>query len=585
MNVPEGTPMDTSVSAVEQARCLPPGRLRQEYLDLLELLGHGRFQLRVLFCAHLSLVMLLFHNWSAHVLTQPVDHWCKPPALFAHLTRDQWLNVSVPIVEDSHGNRHHSQCAMYDLSTIVFNGSRLEVPCDAWDYDLPPDTNTMVSKWDLVCERASYVPMAHAYYTVGGVLGAPLLGQLADRAGRRPVVFGGLLLSMLSVFVATAADSFTPFVAAHAIVALSATAVHVLTSVLLFESSSSAYRTLYIAAAETGAPLMHAASLCPWLQGMDLRLARITLVLSMILLSLAFHAVAESPRWLLAVGRYDALTAVLARLAQANGVQLGDVWRLVHYAEVVKPLQAGRPFRLSDVLLLPELRSRTVALSVVWFWCSFTVNSIALVRPRSTTGMLNLALALLMLVPVYATGYPLVTRWPRCTSLHVALMVASVVAATAGAAAYYENTLIVEYLVDLLLAVTQLCLLVAKLQTYECFPSAVRATAVHTAAATGCLGQGAAQFLVDAAQAAHVTSALVAVAVGLLVCGLAIHWLPETKDVELPEVQREVLAQGMQQQASSPSKEPMLPAVSVDSMPPATRQRAPSTADNAAAKN
>ncbi|XP_065306337.1 organic cation transporter protein-like isoform X2 [Dermacentor albipictus] len=339
MNVPEGTPMDTSVSAVEQARCLPPGRLRQEYLDLLELLGHGRFQLRVLFCAHLSLVMLLFHNWSAHVLTQPVDHWCKPPALFAHLTRDQWLNVSVPIVEDSHGNRHHSQCAMYDLSTIVFNGSRLEVPCDAWDYDLPPDTNTMVSKWDLVCERASYVPMAHAYYTVGGVLGAPLLGQLADRAGRRPVVFGGLLLSMLSVFVATAADSFTPFVAAHAIVALSATAVHVLTSVLLFESSSSAYRTLYIAAAETGAPLMHAASLCPWLQGMDLRLARITLVLSMILLSLAFHAVAESPRWLLAVGRYDALTAVLARLAQANGVQLGDVWRLVHYAEVVKPLQ------------------------------------------------------------------------------------------------------------------------------------------------------------------------------------------------------------------------------------------------------
>lgn len=138
--------MDTSVSAVEQARCLPPGKLRQEYLDLLQLLGHGRFQLRVLFCAHLSLVMLLFHNWSAHVLTQPVDHWCKPPALFAHLTRDQWLNVSVPVVEDSHGNRHHSQCAMYDLSTIVFNGSRLEVPCDAWDYDLPPDSNTMVSK-------------------------------------------------------------------------------------------------------------------------------------------------------------------------------------------------------------------------------------------------------------------------------------------------------------------------------------------------------------------------------------------------------------------------------------------------------
>ncbi|KAL1474767.1 hypothetical protein MTO96_037738, partial [Rhipicephalus appendiculatus] len=57
MNVPEVTPVDSSVSALEQARCIPPAKLRQECLDLLELVGHGRFQLRILFCGHLSLVM------------------------------------------------------------------------------------------------------------------------------------------------------------------------------------------------------------------------------------------------------------------------------------------------------------------------------------------------------------------------------------------------------------------------------------------------------------------------------------------------------------------------------------------------
>ncbi|XP_049266815.1 solute carrier family 22 member 12 [Rhipicephalus sanguineus] len=575
MNVPEGTPVDSSVSALEQARCIPPSKLRQEYLDLLELVGHGCFQLRILFCAHLSLVMVLFHQWSTHALTQPVDHWCKPPALFAHLTRDQWLNVSVPVVEDSHGNRRHSQCAMYDLSTIVFNGSRLEVPCDGWDYDLPPDTSTLVSKWDLVCDRAPYVLMTHVYYTVGGVLGAPLVGQLADRVGRRPVVFGALLLSMVSVFTATAADSFPAFVVAHVLIALCTSTVYFLTSILLFESSSSAYRTLYIAAAETGAPLMQAASMSPWLQRMDLRFTRIALVVSMIVLSLAFHAVAESPRWLLAVGQYDALTAVLTRIAQENDVEIGDVWRLVHYAEVVKPLQAGMPFQLSDVLLLPELRARTVALSVLWFWCFFAQYSIALVRPNAATSPSQIVPMLLLLVPVYAAGYPLVTRWPRRTSLHMALMVASTVAVAAGAAHYSENALVAEHIVDLLLAAVQLCLLVAKLLAYECFPSAVRATAVHVVVAAGCLGQGMAQFLVDVARVADATSALLIMAVGLLTCEMAVRWLPETKDVELPEVQGDVLAQGSHpQQASSPSKEEMLPAKRTSSTQPCSSRQA-----------
>ncbi|KAK8766263.1 hypothetical protein V5799_006957 [Amblyomma americanum] len=241
MNVPEGTPMETTLSAVELARCLPPGKLRQEYLVLLELVGHGRFQHKLLFCAHLSLAM-------------PVDHWCKPPALFAHLTREQWLNVSIPVVEDGQGNRHHSRCTMYDLATIVFNGSRVEVPCDGWDYDLPDDTHTLISKWDLVCDREQYLLQTFAYYTVSGVLVPPLLGQMADRVGRRPVVFTALLIAMGSVFVATAADSFTTFVLANLLIAISGEAVHIMTSILLFEvrpSSSRAPALLISAPART----------------------------------------------------------------------------------------------------------------------------------------------------------------------------------------------------------------------------------------------------------------------------------------------------------------------------------------------
>ncbi|KAK8787765.1 hypothetical protein V5799_022458 [Amblyomma americanum] len=144
------------------------------------------------------------------------------------------------------------------------------------------------------------------------------------------------------------------------------------------------------------------------------------------------------------MGKYDNLTTVIARLACENGVALGDVWRLVHYAEVVKPLQCSRA--------------------------------------------------------------------------------------------------IVQVLMEVLFAVVQLCLLIAKLQAYECFPSAVRAMGVTMLVAAWRLGQGVGELLVDIARLADFWSTLLIMTMGLLACQLAIRWLPETKDVELPEVQKEVLA-------------------------------------------
>ncbi|KAK8774812.1 hypothetical protein V5799_010656 [Amblyomma americanum] len=300
----------------------------------------------------------------------------------------------------------------------------------------------------------------------------------------------------------------------------------------------------------------------------------------MVLLSLTFHAVSESPRWLLAVGKYDTLTAVIARLACENGVALGDVWRLVHYAEAVKPLQVGKPFRLSDVLLLPELRARTAALSVVWFWCFLARFSLSQVRPSAFSGWDQLLLALLML-PVYATGYPLVIKWNRLTSLYMAFAVASTAAAGAGLVMFYDYLMaaqcsraIVQVLTEVLFAVVQLCLLIAKLQAYECFPSAVRATGVTMLVAAGRLGQSVGEILVDNARLADFWSTLLMIATGLLACQLAIRWLPETKDVELPEVQREVLAQGQQ----SPPKEPSM-ARNIESCAPSVSHH-DSTADN-----
>ncbi|KAK8771927.1 hypothetical protein V5799_024831 [Amblyomma americanum] len=235
--------------------------------------------------------------------------------------------------------------------------------------------------------------------------------------------------------------------------------------------------------------------------------------------------------------------------------------------------EVGKPFRLSDVLLLPEFRAHTAALSVAWFWCFLARFSLSQVRPSTVSVWDQPPLALLML-PMYATGYPLVIKWNRLTSLYMAFAVASTAAAGAGLVMFYGYLIAAQVLMEVLFAVVQQCLLIAKLQAYECFPSAVRATGVTMLVAAGRLGQSVGEILVDIARLADFWSTLLIIATGLLVCQLAIRWLPETKDVELPEVQREVLAQG---QLSSP-KEPSM-ARHIESCTPSVSHH-DSTADN-----
>nr|XP_054925024.1 solute carrier family 22 member 7-like isoform X2 [Dermacentor andersoni] len=286
-----------------------------------EILGQGSQQLRILACVQLSLGALAFHYQSMRLLApvDAVDHWCRQPPEFANQSAQAWKNASVPVGPDG----RYSRCTVYRFpyshgTAAATSGSasssalwpgviarpRGELPCRAWDYDLPPDVLTALNEWDLVCSNAWLVLAARLYTYVGGVVCAPFIGKMADRTGRRPVLLACAMVAVAVAALTVLAHSFLQLVLLRMVEAGSLNGFSLVSIVLLFEVTYEASRTDYLCGA------MAASIICGWapclLSAAEHVLDRRTLAFAFLvpvsLLLTSFQAVRESSRWLLATG-------------------------------------------------------------------------------------------------------------------------------------------------------------------------------------------------------------------------------------------------------------------------------------------
>nr|XP_053637487.1 uncharacterized protein LOC128692366 [Cherax quadricarinatus] len=80
--------------------------------------------------------------------------------------------------------------------------------CPIVQYDTSVFTSTVISEWDLVCERSVLRPLFQTLFTVGGMLGSTIGGHLGDRFGRRRAVLAACVVNLLVVVSMTLATFF-----------------------------------------------------------------------------------------------------------------------------------------------------------------------------------------------------------------------------------------------------------------------------------------------------------------------------------------------------------------------------------------
>lgn len=195
----------------------------QDYDEQVAFLSEwGRFQQLVFSLLCLCMLPNGIVSFCSVFLADTPKHHCLVPEI--NLTQE-WLKASIP-TQVVNGREMLSSCSRYRLDLVRNLSAQGLVPgrdvnltelqqescLDGWSYSRDVYQSTLVTQFDLVCSDQWKQPFTSSAFLLGVLLGSFFSGQLSDRFGRKPVLFGAVALQGFSGLAQIFSPSWTVFV-------------------------------------------------------------------------------------------------------------------------------------------------------------------------------------------------------------------------------------------------------------------------------------------------------------------------------------------------------------------------------------
>ncbi|KAG1691501.1 Organic cation transporter protein [Nymphon striatum] len=343
-----------------------PRRRMENYLNEL-VLKTGWWQILVLISMNLISLFCGTQNVAMPFYAPSIDHWCSKPDHLEELSTELWKNYSLPSEETEGGKHTYSSCKQYDIDYknisvaeyVSFmnnfkSGNRTvsEKSCSSWAYDKSFWKETIVSDWNLVCDKSVLVTVISSVYMAGMMFGLLIIPQFSDRFGRKPVI----LIVLLVCFVSTLGLTFSPNIIIFSVLRFVIAATDIPGTSMIFimgqECLSERNRALWGNLSNVSFPIgtlfltMFSYLTTNW---------RITQVIAIVPLIIMFILIIpESLRWQLSVGKYDKALKSMKVSSKLNRYTLPCEDILLQDIAKMKVI-------INSFLIIPELNHVTLA--------------------------------------------------------------------------------------------------------------------------------------------------------------------------------------------------------------------------------
>ena len=447
-----------------------------------------------------------------------------------------WCEDNDPKVFDRNSSHSNDTCQRIDGS-----------PCEKWVYDSSMYSNSIVSEWDLVCSRSWLVSMAKSSYMIG-TLCAVLLSQVADKIGRFPIVFGGIILEVLAGTVSVIAPNMTVYLISRFFLAMGNAARWGSGFVIVLEIVGSRYRGDLGIAIEFGWALGYI--LLPIFAFFirDFRLLQLTFTIpEVIFIYFCWKFVPESPRWQLTSGRLKEAERSLRKAAIMNGTTPSDIEPQLKslMTKYKSEKETPRPnVNVFDLWKYPNLRKKTALLYLTWavngfvyYGLSFNTNSL------EGNPYVNFLLSGAVEVPAYVLCMYVLTKTGRKTSVVGSMIGAGLCFLLILPFSFSGTNDFVWIKTTFAMAgkfFITCSFAIIYLYTCEVYPTIVRTVGLGSSSMAARLGAILAPFVKELGEATHVTVALAIFGLLSVINALALlKFGEETTGKDIPDTMEE----------------------------------------------
>ncbi|CAH1779481.1 unnamed protein product [Owenia fusiformis] len=340
-------------------------------------------------------ILLTFGGYQTtftNFIAASMDHWCNIPEL-TQRGFNQSLLKHIGIPTENQNSTSYQKCKMYSINYTAYsnddllsgqhlvdfrNSNSSLVNCrSGMSYDQSHYISTLMSQYELVCEREVLSTFAASSVMLGFFFGAFVSGQLADRLGRVRTAAVFHLLALATAFGSIWSPNYPLYLVLRAICGMSYLAAYTayFTSCLeVLDPKTRGMLPLFMAFTQSIASWILPLMAYNLRNHIDLQIVCACLMIPSVIINLLMP---ESSRWQLASGNVDGAYKTLKKIAWVNGRALSDdclsILENISKEEIKskEEKQSSQKATVLDLFKTPRMRKNTLIVFGVWFAAVF----------------------------------------------------------------------------------------------------------------------------------------------------------------------------------------------------------------------